>query len=394
MQVPAQAVWAMAGASSIPTRTDLAPSAVLAEEGTGLVLRLAGDWTIGHGAPRLAPIRERLTATPARGLRFDATALGAWDSLLPSFLVQVRELAGAHGIALNHGDLPEGALRLVSLAVAVPAHREDRTGAGPPMVERLGLAVLRGSAAAADIVDFIGETTRALGRLLAGRALMRGRDFWLAVQQAGASALPIIGIISFLVGMIQAFVGGSQLALFGAQIFVANLVAIAMLREMGPLMASLIMAGRTGSAYAAELGTMQVNEEIDALRGLGISPVEFLVLPRLLALALMMPLLAIYANLFGVLGGAVVGVAVLGISPVSYWEQSLQFVRPQDMLVGIAKAAVFGILVGAAGCLRGIRSGKNAASVGAATTAAVVSGIVVVIFADFAINVICYALGI
>ena len=144
---------------------------------------------------------------------------------------------------------------------------------------------------------------------------MRGRDFWLAVQQAGASALPIIGVISFLVGMIQAFVGGSQLALFGAQIFVANLVAIAMLREMGPLMAALIMAGRTGSAYAAELGTMQVNEEIDALRGMGISPVEFLVLPRLLALALMMPLLAVYANLFGVLGGAVVGVGVLGISP-------------------------------------------------------------------------------
>ena len=223
---------------------------------------------------------------------------------------------------------------------------------------------------------------------------MRSRDFWLAVQQAGASALPIIGVISFLVGMIQAFVGGSQLALFGAQIFVANLVAIAMLREMGPLMASLIMAGRTGSAYAAELGTMQVNEEIDALRGMGISPVEFLVLPRLLALALMMPLLAIYANLFGVLGGAVVGLGVLGISPVTYWEQSLQFLRPQDFVVGLVKAAVFGILVGAAGCLRGIRSGRNAASVGASTTSAVVTGIVIVIVADFLINVVCFALGI
>jgi phospholipid/cholesterol/gamma-HCH transport system permease protein len=214
------------------------------------------------------------------------------------------------------------------------------------------------------------------------------------VQQAGSSALPIIGVISFLVGMIQAFVGGSQLALFGAQIFVANLVAIAMLREMGPLMASLIMAGRTGSAYAAELGTMQVNEEIDALRGMGISPVEFLVLPRLLALALMMPLLAVYANLFGVLGGAVVGLGVLGISPVTYWEQSLEFLRPQDLAVGLVKAAVFGILVGAAGCLRGIRSGRNAASVGASTTSAVVTGIVIVIVADFLINVVCFALDI
>ena len=186
----------------------------------------------------------------------------------------------------------------------------------------------------------------------------------------------------------------SQLTLFGAEVFVANLVAIAMLREMGPLMASLIMTGRTGSAYAAELGTMQVNEEIDALRGLGISPIEFLVLPRLLALALMMPLLAVYANLFGVLGGALVGVGVFGISPVIYYEQSLQFVHLRDLLVGVGKAAVFGVLVGLAGCFRGIRSGRNAASVGASTTAAVVSGIVIVIIADFAINVIAHVLGI
>ena len=384
----------MAGASSIPTRTDLAPSAVLAEEGTGLVLRLAGDWTIGHGAPRLAPIRERLTATAARGLRFDATALGAWDSLLPSFLVQVRELAGAHGIALDHGDLPEGALRLVSLAVAVPAHREDRTGTEPPMVERLGLAVLRGSAAAADIVDFIGETTRALGRLLAGRALMRGRDFWLAVQQAGASALPIIGIISFLVGMIQAFVGGSQLALFGAQIFVANLVAIAMLREMGPLMASLIMAGRTGSAYAAELGTMQVNQETDALRTLAVDPIQYLVVPRMLALMLMLPLLAGYAILMGILGGLIVGVLVFGIDPLLYAQQMRLMIGLEDFAGGIGKAVVFGAIVAVAGCLRGMRCGQDAAAVGNAATSAVVTSIVGIVVADAIINVIYHVLGI
>ena len=176
---------------------------------------------------------------------------------------------------------------------------------------------------------------------------MRGRDFWLAVQQAGADALPIITLISVLVGMIQAFVGGSQLALFGAQIFVANLVAIGMLREMGPMMAALIMAGRTGAAYAAELGTMQVNEEIDALRTLGISPMEFLVLPRLLALALMMPLLAVYANLFGILGGAVVGVGVLGISP-GHLLRAEPAVRAacRTSAVGLVKAVVFGLLVG------------------------------------------------
>ena len=193
--------------------------------------------------------------------------------------------------------------------------------------------------------------------------------------------------------MIQAFVGGSQLALFGAQVFVANLVAIGMLREMGAMMAALIMAGRTGAAYAAELGTMQVNEEIDALRTLGISPMEFLVLPRLLAFTLMMPLLAVYANLAGILGGAAIGIGVLGIYPATYYEQSLQFVRLQDVGVGLAKAVVFGLLVAAAGCLRGIRSGRDAAAVGAATTSAVVSGIVAVIVADCLINVVCYALG-
>lgn len=388
----------MATARSDPAGVDGAAaqaSATLRDEGDQLVLMLAGDWLIERGPARLGPVLERLAgSSPGTRLGFEASRLGEWDSVLPSFLVRIVAAAAARNLVVDPAGLPAGAVRLVKLAMAVPAHRETATDQRPDLPQRVGAAVQKALAEAADATSFVGETAIALGRLVRGRALMRSRDFWQAVQQAGASALPIIGVISFLVGMIQAFVGGSQLALFGAQIFVANLVAIAMLREMGPLMASLIMAGRTGSAYAAELGTMQVNEEIDALRGMGISPVEFLVLPRLLALALMMPLLAVYANLFGVLGGAVVGLGVLGISPVTYWEQSLQFLRPQDFVVGLVKAAVFGILVGAAGCLRGIRSGRNAASVGASTTSAVVTGIVIVIVADFLINVVCFALGI
>ena len=391
-------VTPMSTSSSEPIPTGgaaTAASATLVDDGGQLVLLLAGDWVIARGPAHLAPVVDRLQrATAGTRLTFETSRLGDWDSVLPSFLVRVAAAAGSRDLVVDDAGLPAGAVRLVKLAMAVPPHREAAPAAAPDLLHRLGSAVTGAVDAAADALTFVGETGIALGRLVRGRALMRSRDFWQAVQQAGASALPIIGVISFLVGMIQAFVGGSQLALFGAQIFVANLVAIAMLREMGPLMASLIMAGRTGSAYAAELGTMQVNEEIDALRGMGISPVEFLVLPRLLALALMMPLLAIYANLFGVLGGAVVGLGVLGISPITYWEQSLQFLRPQDLGVGLLKAAVFGVLVGAAGCLRGIRSGRNAASVGASTTSAVVTGIVVVIIADFFINVVCFALGI
>lgn len=373
----------------------VAPSLAIVTQGVETVLRLAGDWTIGFGPPAEAEAQRQLTGLgPGARIAVDASAIGLWDSVLPSFLLRVHQLAAAQGAVLATEGLPEGAARLVQLATAVPAQTQRAVAARPPLLDRLGANFLGWLAGLEDAVVFLGETTVAFWRFLTGRANLRAQDFWLGIQQSGANALPIIGLISLLVGMIQAFVGGSQLALFGAQVFVANLVAIAMLREMGPLMAALIMTGRTGSAYAAELGTMQVNEEIDALRGLGISPIEFLVLPRVLALALMMPLLAIYANVFGVLGGAVVGVGVLGISPITYYEQSLQFVRLQDLAVGVGKAAVFGVLVGLAGCLRGIRSGRNAASVGSSTTSAVVSGIVVVIIADFVVNVLAHVLGI
>ena len=376
-------------------RQGSAPSLTLVEHERETVLRLTGDWSIAFGPPPDEPVRVHLESLAAgTRIRIDTGDLGDWDSVLPSFVLRVHEMAEARGVELDTQSLPEGAVRLVRLATAVPPRTRERTDPPAPLLDRIGKATLAWRDGAEDAVIFLGETTIAFWRLLTGRANVRGQDFWLGVQESGANALPIIGLISLLVGMIQAFVGGSQLALFGAEIFVANLVAIAMLREMGPLMAALIMTGRTGSAYAAELGTMQVNEEIDALRGMGISPIEFLVLPRILALALMMPLLAIYANVFGVLGGAMVGVSVFGISPVTYYEQSLQFIRLQDMAVGVGKAAVFGLLVGLAGCLRGIRSGRDAASVGASTTSAVVSGIVVVIVADFLINVVAHVLGI
>jgi phospholipid/cholesterol/gamma-HCH transport system permease protein len=389
-------VEAMAAVSRTATEADHArlPQATLADAGGELVLRLAGDWVIERGPPGLGEVRARLRAAqPGAAVRVEAAALGEWDSLLPSSLLQLADLARAQGLAWDAGDLPEGALRLIRLAEAVPENPQRTEAGRGGLLATLGARAVAFVEAAADMASFIGEVVLALGRLLRGKALMRRRDFLMAVQQAGVDALPIITLISVLVGMIQAFVGGSQLALFGAQVFVANLVAIGMLREMGPMMASLIMAGRTGAAYAAELGTMQVNEEIDALRTMGISPMDFLILPRLLAFTLMMPLLAVYANLAGILGGALIGIGVLGITPTTYYEQSLQFVRLQDVWIGLLKAVIFGLLVAAAGCMRGIRSGRNAAAVGSATTSAVVTGIVAVIVADSIINMVAYALG-
>jgi phospholipid/cholesterol/gamma-HCH transport system permease protein len=346
-------------------------------------------------APDLAAVLPALRGFAGAGsLRFDAQALGRWDTVLPSFLVQIVRAAGDLGLRVELDGLPEGAARLVRLATAVPEQADARAAARPPdLLARLGEAALGLGRSASDLAAFVGEACLALVRLARGRARLRRADLALVVQQVGADALPIVALIGVLVGMILAFIGGVQLSLFGAEIYVANLVALGMAREMGAMMAAIIMAGRTGAAFAAELGTMQVNEEIDALRTLGIPPMEFLVLPRLLGLATMMPLLAVYADFFGILGGGIVGVGLFGISPRTYWQQSLQFVTLGDFSGGLFKAFVFGIVVAVAGCMQGLRSGRDAAAVGASTTAAVVSGIVGVIVADSILNLVYHALG-
>jgi phospholipid/cholesterol/gamma-HCH transport system permease protein len=216
----------------------------------------------------------------------------------------------------------------------------------------------------------------------------RPSDFVLFVQQSGAEALPIVTLISFLVGAILAFVGAVQLEQFGAQIFVANLVAIGMVREMGALMTAIIMAGRTGTAFAASLGTMVVNEEIDALRTTGISPIDFLVVPRILALVMMMPLLCLYADLLGILGGATVGLVMLDLSLVQFINQSIGAIGMDDVAAGVIKATVFGVVVAVTGCLQGIRSGRNAAAVGDAATKAAVSSILFIVIVDAVLTVI------
>ena len=245
-----------------------------------------------------------------------------------------------------------------------------------------------------EMLGFIGEATVAFMRLLKGKARFRRSDFTLTIQQCGVQALPIVSLISLLIGLILAFVGAVQLMMFGAQIYVASLVGISMVRVMGAIMAGIIMAGRTGAAFAAQLGTMQVNEEIDALKTMGISPMEFLVLPRMLALVLMMPLLCIYADLMGILGGLIVGVFMLDLSAVEYFNQTKASVTLNHFWIGLFHGAVFGVLVALAGCLRGLQCGRSASAVGDAATSAVVTGIVSIIVATAIITIICNVLGI
>jgi phospholipid/cholesterol/gamma-HCH transport system permease protein len=227
-----------------------------------------------------------------------------------------------------------------------------------------------------------------------GKARFRWVDLWRNIQDCGPSALPIVTLISLLVGLILAFVGAIQLALFGAQIYIADLVGLGMTREMGGLMAAIIMSGRTGAAYAAQLGTMQVNSEIDALKTMGFEPMEFLVLPRILALILIMPLLCLYADLMGILGGSLVTVGFFDVSLLEYLKRTADAVHLKDLTIGIVKCAIFGVLIALSGCLRGMQCGRSASAVGEAATSAVVTGIVFIVIADSLMTVICNRLGI
>ena len=360
-----------------------------------LVVRLSGAWTTAADRPPAAEVDRRLASTPPpRRVVFDAEGLEDWDSGLLTFLLQVIAAAGERGVEVDRAGLPEGVRRLLALATAVP-ERKDAAGAArrPSLLARIGTGAIQTAHDAKAMLAFLGEVSVSFARLLVGRARYRRSDLLLILQEVGAQALPIVSLISFLVGVILAYVGAVQLRQFGAQVYVADLVGIGMTREMGAMMAAVIMAGRSGAAFAAQLGTMQVNEEIDALTTLGISPIEFLVLPRMLALAIMMPLLCLYADLLGLLGGMAVGVGMLDVGVIEYYVRTAEAVSIADAVAGLIKASTFGILIAVAGCLRGIQCGRSSAAVGAATTSAVVTGIVLIIVSDALTTVIFDLIG-
>jgi phospholipid/cholesterol/gamma-HCH transport system permease protein len=360
-----------------------------------LLLDLSGVWKIGVELPSADEVRERLESAPVRRMAFEARDLTDWDSALLTFLLKVREYAAQEQIQIMDEGLPQGARRLIDLALAVPERKGARKEAKrDPFLVRVGEEGLRFFGSAGEMVGFIGEAFLAFLKLLRGRARFRPSDLVLFLQECGSEALPIVSLISLLVGMILAFVAAIQLKLFGAQIFVADIVGIAMVRVMAAIMTGIIVAGRTGAAFAAQLGTMQVNEEIDALQTLGVPPMEFLVLPRMLALALMMPLLCLYSDLMGILGGMIVGVFMLDLSFAQYFHETALNMQLTYFWVGLFHSFVFGILIALAGCLRGMQCGRSASEVGKAATSAVVTGIVSIVLATAIITFVCQVLGI
>ncbi len=356
----------------------------------GAVLVLSGNWLIDSGIFSSAQLFDKQPSTrDARAFTIDASGLAEWDSSLIVFLVEIKKACDAGGKTLDLSGLPEGARRLVDLALAVPeregARRKERMAG---FVEVFGREVLNGLKSSGEMLAFLGQTIMAFGKALTGRARYRFSDVFLMLDECGPEALPIVTLISFLVGMILAFVGLVQLQQFGADIFVANLVTISMVREMGAMMTAIIMSGRTGAAFAAQLGTMEVNDEIAAYRTIGISPIEFLVLPRMLALILAVPLLALYANVVGILGGAIVTVSLTDVSLLQFYNQSVGSAGLGDWLGGTFKAAVYGVIIAIAGCLRGMQCKKSAAAVGEAATSAVVLAIVFIIVAQATLTIV------
>ena len=353
-----------------------------------LLVGLKGKWKIGEKIPAADDVQKQIDSQGStRQIAFDTRQLSDWDSSLLTYLLKVIKQTRQNNIDIDDGGLPEGVKSLLHLASAVPEREGARKDTvRQPLLERIGTSAVGTGKATIEFINFIGAAFLAFLKFMVGKARFQRSDLMLFIQQSGAQALPIVTLISLLVGLIFAFIGAVQLMMFGAQIYVADLVGIAMVRVMGAVMTGVIMAGRTGAAFAAQIGTMQVNEEVDALQTLGISAMEFLVLPRMLALVLMMPLLCIYADLMGIVGGMIVGVGMLDIDLIQYLDQTKKALNLTHFWIGIVHSIVFGVLVALAGCLRGIQCGRSASAVGDATTSAVVISSVLILLSDYVLT--------
>ena len=355
-------------------------------------ISLQGSWQLASKLPSLDLITEQLFQQKPRTIKLLPSDDFLWDSRLLAFLLSLQELGQQHRSHLDISALPDEIQRLYQLANAVPEHR-------PVAPEKYSLfdttaRLMRSTASElTDFLAFTGEMFLAFLRWAAGKGSARTTDIIAFCRQAGPEAIAIITLQSVLVGMILAYLGMVQLSKFGAEVYVSNLVAIGMVREMGALMTAVVMSGRTGAAYAAQLGTMQVNEEIDALSTLGIKPVDYLVIPRMLALLICMPLLCLYSNIMGMLGGGLVATG-MDVTWRMYIFQLLDAITVTDVATGVFKGLVFAKLIAIAGCRAGLACGRSSAAVGKATTRAVVTAIIYLVIADAGLNIIYFELGI
>ncbi|MBC8039164.1 MAG: ABC transporter permease [Opitutaceae bacterium] len=360
-------------------------------DGEWLLVELQGAWRITETRPSWPELLAVSKLDPVR-VKLVWGALADWDSALLLFVFEVRQWCRVKGVYCDLTDLPEALQKLLRQFQVVNETRlvVDRSRDFLTMV---GMAAQDAWAKTKEIATFVGECVISSGNLLKFPHKFRWRDCLDEMQQCGAMALPIVSLISLLIGLIMAYQSAVLMRQFGADIYVADAVGLVMVREMGAMMTAIILAGRTGAAFAATLGNMKAGEEIDALQTLGIRPVDFLVMPRLVALGVMMPLLALYANGLGILGGMAVALGLLDIPPTAYWVETQTAIDMSDIMTGLIKASAFGVLVGLAGCLRGLQADRSAAGVGRAATSAVVTGLLLIIVSDAVFAVMFNFLG-
>jgi phospholipid/cholesterol/gamma-HCH transport system permease protein len=355
------------------------------------LVKIGGDWRLNERVPSWNSVLQNHIAMNVRVVPDD---LGKWDTSLLLFLVHGRKWCAASKHDFHVETLPENLQTLLRQVENVDALKPASKAA---IKSNWALAATFANKLAnktKENISFVGECTLGIISVAKNPRGFRWMDCFVEMQQCWASSLPIVSLVSFLVGMILAFQAAIQLQQYGAAVFVADLVGLSVVREMGPMMAAVIMAGGIGAAFAAQLGNMKVDEEIDALETLGISTVDFLALPRLLAVTLMMPFLALYANVLGFLGGMFVSATMLNIPAAAYWIETQNRVGISDVTSGLIKSVFFGLAIGLAGCLRGMKCERSAAGVGKATTSAVVTGILMIVIADALFALIFNVLGI
>lgn len=358
---------------------------ILHAQTSSVEMELRGAWRMDNAVPTFADIRAAFEQHAGTRWRFVAAENFSWDSACMTRLFLCARHCAEHDIEFDISALPVGMCKLLEVATAVKA--QPTASATSSTREQLRAALTALCTHISEFLGFVGALVLAFTNLLRGRANMRARDFFYFFEQCGAQALGIVALISVLVGMILAYLGSVQLRQFGAEVYIANLVALGAVREMGALMTAVIIAGRTGAAYAAQLGAMQANEEIDAITTLGISPMEYLVLPRMLALLCAMPLLCIFADVLCLVGGALVATG-MDVSSIAFIHQARGAVGFDDIAGGVIKGFVFAVLIATAGCQSGLQSGRSADAVGRATTRAVVNAIIYLVVADAALNIV------
>ena len=373
----------------MPVFTDTPATAEIRTTPDRIDVVFRGAWRITAAQPDWTKLVKN---TPPARVDFDLENLDYWDTSLVLFIAAASNWSKVQGVFCNVKALPESLREMV-------AHFEDKTSVPIPAGRPVDFFAIVGRASidifgrSMQYARFVGECVLSFAFLARNPSKFRWRDTLSEMQRSGAMALPITGLIAFLVGIILAYSGAVILRQFGGDIWVADLVGVTMTREMAAMMTAIVVAGRTGASFAAEIGNMRANEEVDALTTLGIRPIDFLVIPRIVALGLMMPLLALYANALGVLGGMAIAWGLLDIPPPAFWVELLYIVDASDLMTGMIKATTFGAIIGMAGCLRGLQAERSASGVGEATTSAVVTAILLIIVSDAIFAVIFNILG-